>query len=343
MKTSDFDYHLPKWMISQTPREPRDHSRLMLLSRSSGDVGHFQFYDLLKHLRRGDLLVFNDSRVFPARLYGTRSGTGRPVELLLLRCFSPGVWRALVRPGRWMREGDSFQLSSGGRHVSGEVLSVESDGDRIIRLDNMDDLGDFGVLPMPPYIRQPLEDQDRYQTVYARVSGSVAAPTAGLHFTRDLLERIRLAGVETVFVTLHVGWDSFRPVRTEEVLSHELHSEYWELGEDAAEAVNCAKRDGRRVISVGTTAVRLLEQSASCRRDLGVVVSPGSGWSDLFIYPGYKFRVVDALITNFHLPRSTLLMLVSAFAGRGKVLNAYQLAVEHSYRFYSFGDAMLIS
>ena len=342
MKTSDFDYHLPKELIAQTPMEPRDHSRLMVVSRAGDSIQHRRFDDLPEYLRPGDLLVFNDSRVFPARLHGTRSATGGRVELLLLHRLSPGVWRAIVRPGRGMREGDAFEVSRDGRHVSGEVVRVETGGDRIVRLSSEDDLDGLGVVPLPPYIHRPLEDTERYQTVYARVSGSVAAPTAGLHFTQGLLDRIRSMGVELAFVTLHVGWDSFRPVRTEDVSSHELHSEYWELGRDAAEAVDRAKRDGRRVVSVGTTAVRLLEQAASVHGDADGVVSPGGGWADLFIYPGYRFRVVDALVTNFHLPRSTLLMLTSAFAGRERVLEAYRLAAEHRYRFYSFGDCMFI-
>ena len=358
MKTSDFDYHLPKELIAQTPIEPRDHSRLMVVSRSDGSIQHRHFYDLPEYLRPGDVMVFNDSRVFPARLYGTRAGTGGRIELLLLHRTSPGTWRALVKPGRRMRQGDAFDVDGSAGQVRGEVVQVEEDGTRTVRLSGEEDLEALGVVPLPPYIHQPLEDAERYQTVYARVAGSVAAPTAGLHFTRGLLERIHSMGVELVFVTLHVGWDSFRPVKTEDFTTHTLHSEYWELGPDAAEAVNRAKEEGRRVISVGTTAVRLLEQSAATmdRDPSGDVdsapktVAAGSGWAELFIYPGYRFRVVDALMTNFHLPRSTLLMLTSAFAGRdpstgsgrGLVLRAYEEAADRGYRFYSFGDAMLI-
>ena len=345
MKTSDFDYQLPKELIAQTPVEPRDHSRLMVVSRSDGSVQHRRFHDLPEYLRPGDVMVFNDSRVIPARLYGNRAGTGGRIELLLLSRLSPGLWRALVRPGRRMREGDAFEVASDGRKMVGEVMQVEADGGRIVRLSGEDDLSKFGVVPLPPYVHQPLQDPERYQTVYARVEGSVAAPTAGLHFTHGLLERIRSMDVEMAFVTLHVGWGSFRPVQTEDVSAHRIHSEYWELGQKAADAVNRARREGRRVISVGTTAVRLLEQAAALGGDdgrRGGDLSAGAGWADLFIYPGYRFRVVDALITNFHLPRSTLLMLTSAFAGRELVLNAYREAAERRYRFYSFGDCMLI-
>ena len=343
MKTADFDYRLPKALIAQTPVEPRDHSRLMVVSRDDGSIQHRRFYDLPGFLRGGDALVFNDSRVVPARLYGSRDGTGGKIELLLLGRRPDGVWRALVRPGRRMREGTAFQVpaTGDGQGISGEVVAVEPDGTRLVRLSS-DDLNSVGVVPLPPYIHTPLEDEERYQTVYARVEGSVAAPTAGLHFTPELLERVRGVGAETVFVTLHVGWDSFRPVKTDDPAVHRMHSECWELGPQAAEAINRAKREGRRVISVGTTAVRLLEQAAVDTRDTDAVVAPGSGWADLYILSGHRFRVVDALITNFHLPRSTLLMLACAFAGRDVVLRAYGEAAERRYRFYSFGDAMLV-
>ena len=350
MKTSDFDYDLDRKLIAQTPMEPRDHSRLMVVSRSDGSIHHRHFYDLPEYLRSSDVLVFNDSRVFPARMYGTRVAGGGKVELLLLHRLSPGTWRALVRPGRRMRPGDAFELSGGGHKIAGEVIQVEEDGSRTVRLSDEDALDAVGVVPLPPYIHQPLERTERYQTVYARVSGSVAAPTAGLHFTPSLLERVRSLGVELVFATLHVGWDSFRPVTSEDVTSHVMHTEYWELGQEAADAINRARRDGRRVVSVGTTAVRLLEQAASLRANsvqtgpdgLEAALEASSGWADLFIYPGYRFRMVDALVTNFHLPRSTLLMLTSAFAGRDLVLGAYAEAADLGYRFYSFGDAMMI-
>jgi S-adenosylmethionine:tRNA ribosyltransferase-isomerase len=354
MKTSDFDYHLPKELIAQTPMEPRDNSRLMVVDRANGSIQHHRFHDLPELLQPGDLLVFNDSRVMAARLYGTRSGTGGKVELLLLHRVSPGTWRALVKPGRRLHEGAGFEISRDGHTLNGEVVEVHDDGSRTVRLSGEEHLDELGVVPLPPYIHQPLVDAERYQTVYSRVKGSVAAPTAGLHFTPGLLDRVRSAGVDLAFVTLHVGWDSFRPVDVEEIESHKMHSEYWTLGRDAAAAINRARTEGRRVVSVGTTAVRLLENAArEGEREQGDqpadnggpyrgTVSPGSGWTGIFIYPGYRFRVVDALVTNFHLPRSSLLMLTSAFAGRDLVLEAYREAARLRYRFYSFGDAMLI-
>ena len=343
MKTADFDYLLPDDLIAQTPAEPRDHSRLMVVSRADGAFSHHRFHELPDLVREGDVLVFNDSRVVPARLYGTRNGTGGRIELLLLGRMRDGAWRALVRPGKRMRKGATFKVTAerGDRSLTGEVVGVDLDGSRRVRLSS-DDLCGVGVVPLPPYVRAGLEDEERYQTVYSRVEGSVAAPTAGLHFTSGLLDRLRGAGVETVFVTLHVGWDSFRPVKVEEPTDHPMHSEQWTLGVEAAEAINRAKREGRRVVSVGTTAVRLLEQCALEHQRGGEVVRAGSGWASLYILPGHRFRVVDALVTNFHLPRSTLLMLTSAFAGRELVLRAYEEAVRLRYRFYSFGDAMLI-
>ena len=356
MKTSEFDYDLPKELIAQTPMEPRDHSRLMVVSLDDGSIRHRHFYDLPEFLRRGDVLVLNDSRVIPARLYGTRSGSGGRVEVLLLNRVSPGTWRALVRPGRRLGAGTTVVVPGhdGGDAVNVEILRVEADGTRTVKVSADDDLSRVGVVPLPPYIRRPLEDTERYQTVYARIEGSVAAPTAGLHFTAGLLERVRSVGAETVFVTLYVGWDSFRPVRTDDPMSHKIHSEFWDLGHGAADAINRAKREGRRVISVGTTAVRLLEQAAALNRDIDPEadqtaapsagapqaadqaatqsgsanpiteryrekLAAGSGWAGLFILPGHRFRVVDALVTNFHLPRSTLLMLTCAFAGHDLV------------------------
>ena len=343
MKTSDFDYELPQELIAQTPIEPRDHSRLMVLSRSDGAIQHRRFFDLPEFLRPDDLLVFNDSRVMPARLHGTRVGTGAKVELLLLHRTSDGLWRSLVRPGRRLRPGDAFEVSSGLRRITGEIVDVEGDGARLVRIAGEEHLQELGVVPLPPYIHSPLEDAERYQTVYARALGSVAAPTAGLHFTPDLLDRVRSVGAELAFVTLHVGWDSFRPVRNEDVASHEMHREYYEITAETAESVNAAKNNGRRVISVGTTAVRVLEHAAlELRGAASGTISPGSAWADLFVYPGFRFRVIDALVTNFHLPRSTLLMLTSAFTGRDRVLAAYAEAASNGYRFYSFGDAMLI-
>ena len=345
MKTAGFDYHLPKELIAQNPAEPRDSSRLMVLSRADGSIEHRHFYDLPDYLHPGDLLVFNDSRVMPARLHGTSAGTGGKVEVLLLNRLSAGLWRALVRPGRRMRAGAAFEVGEGDVRISGEVVYQQDDGSRTVRLTGEEHIDRLGAVPLPPYIHEPLEDPERYQTVYSRVQGSVAAPTAGLHFTPGLLDRVRAMGVEMTFVTLHVGWDSFRPVSAEAVADHKMHSEYWELGQDAADAINRAKVEGRRVVSVGTTAVRLLEQAALTQEgdDGRQTVAAGSGWADLFIYPGHEFRVVDALITNFHLPKSSLLMLTSAFAGRERLLGgAYREAAEHGYRFYSFGDGMFV-
>ncbi len=341
MKTDDFDYELPPELVAQTPAEPRDSSRLMVVDRDAGSIEHRTFRDLPRFLREGDVAVFNDSRVFPARLYG-RSASGGRVELLLLRRIEAGVWTALVRPGRRLRAGAMFVVRSGELEVDGEVLDVLEDGSRTVRLSDDGRLDEIGVVPLPPYIREPLADSERYQTVYSRVAGSVAAPTAGLHFTPALLDELRDRGVELAFVTLHVGWDSFRPVGVDDITDHRMHAEQWELDQGAAAAINAARREGRRVVSVGTTAVRLLEQAAAVTAPGDETVASGGGWADLFIYPGYRFRVVDALVTNFHLPRSTLLMLTSAFAGRDLVLRAYGEAVREKYRFFSFGDAMLV-
>ncbi len=344
MKTSDFDYDLPQELIAQNPAEPRDHSRLMLLSRDTGRTAHRRFYDLPDCLREGDLLVFNDSRVFPARLYGRSYPSGHEIEMLLLSRLESGVWRALVRPGRRMRTGARFVVGGEDEQseAHGEVIGVEPSGSRRVRFESEPDLGKVGHIPLPPYIHERLRDNERYQTVYSSVEGSVAAPTAGLHFSKSLLCELGEKGALFTFVTLHVGWDSFRPVTSENPSEHEMHSEQWELSSEAANAINAARDDGRRIISVGTTAVRLLENAALMNRESGQLVSPGSGWVDLFISPGFEFKVIDGLVTNFHLPRSTLLMLVSAFAGRDNILGAYATAVSEGYRFYSFGDAMLI-
>ena len=343
--TSDFDYHLPPEMIAQAPMEQRDHSRLLTLNRVSGQVGHRRFFDLPELLRPGDLLVFNDSRVFPARLLGRREPSGREIELLLLTRLGEGRWRSLVRPGRRMREGAEFTVADSGGVIEarGWVAAVEESGARVVSFEDESLLRDVGAVPLPPYIHETLNDAERYQTVYAKVEGSAAAPTAGLHFTDDLLDTLRRMDVEQAFVTLHVGWDSFRPVKSDLANEHTMHSEYWELSDTSADMINSAKSEGRRVISVGTTAVRLLENAALLGSETGDVLKPGSGWVDLFITPGFRFKAIDGLVTNFHLPRSTLLMLVSAFAGRENVLSAYREAVEQGYRFYSFGDAMFIA
>ena len=337
-----YDYDLPPELIAQRPIEPRDSSRLMVVHREARRFEHRVFTDLLEYLRPGDVMVFNDSRVFPARMYGIRVDTGAKIELLLLRRQSPGVWHTLARPGRRMTPGTTFELRGGTVAIEGEVLEAHDDGSRTVRLSNEGRLDEIGVVPLPPYIQEPLEDPERYQTVYARERGSVAAPTAGLHVTPRLMEKVRQNGVETAFVTLHVGWATFRPVQVEEITDHDMHAEFYSLSEVSAEAINRAKREGRRVIAVGTTTVRLLEYAASLGGGGTDAVPVGSGWADIFIYPGYTFRVVDALVTNFHLPESTLLMLVSAFADRELMLAAYREAVERRYRFYSFGDAMVI-
>ena len=344
MKTSDFNYDLPQELIAQKPLEPRDHSRLMLLDRKTGQMAHRMFYDLPESLSEGDLLVFNDSRVFPARLYGKSEPSGREVELLLLSRVGAGEWRALVKPGRRMRTGARFVVTEeiGGDETRGVVVGVDPSGSRRVCFESEPDLGSVGHIPLPPYIRERLGDSERYQTVYSSVEGSVAAPTAGLHFSEALLDRLEVKGVRRTFVTLHVGWDSFRPITSEDPSEHDMHSEQWELSGEAADAINSARVEGRRIISVGTTAVRLLENAALVNRESDRLVSPGAGWVDLFISPGFEFRVIDGLVTNFHLPKSTLLMLVSAFATRENILRAYAAAVDERYRFYSFGDAMLM-
>ncbi len=341
MKTSDFDYHLPQELIAQSPSEPRDHSRLMILDRISGEIEHRKFYDLVEYLNDGDVLVFNDSRVIPARMYGLTSDTGSKIELLLLTQNQPKIWKALVKPGRRMRKGARFQIDGlDGKHVTGTVLDQYDDGSREIEFDSELDFEYFGSVPLPPYIHRSTAPAERYQTVYAQKNGSIAAPTAGLHFTKALLNQLSKKGVSLEFVTLHVGWDSFRPLNTEDPSQHLMHSEYWELSQEVSERLNLAKRDGRRIISAGTTAVRLFENAANI--NVSAQLGPGSGWADIFIKPGYRFRVIDGLITNFHLPKSTLLMLTSALAGKDNILNGYKVAVDNQYRFYSFGDAMFI-
>ena len=358
MKTSDFDYELPPDFIAQTPIEPRDHSRLMVLRRAEGELEHRRFFEVVDYLQAGDLLVCNQSRVIPARLLGRKMGSGGKVEVLLLRRLEPGLWETLSRPARRLGVGARIEIgvegkgsglgglpSEGNAHVAvtsvvGEVLEVGEGGVRVIRFSDESALETLGAVPLPPYIHLPLEDTERYQTVYAQVKGSVAAPTAGLHFTPELMSRIQEKGVAFAFLTLHVGWDSFRPVRVEDPRLHQMHREYGELSAEVAGQLNEARARGRRIICVGTTTVRLLEQAAMTSRDCPV--APFSGWAELLILEGHRFNLVDGLITNFHLPRSTLLMLVSAFAGRELILHAYRQAIAKGYRFYSFGDAMLI-
>ena len=344
MRTSDFDYRLPPELIAQTPLEPRDSSRLLVLRRSPGRVEHRRFPDILEYLRPGDVMVFNRSRVIPARLRGYHAGGGGRVELLLLRREAPGIWRALAKPARRLRPGSKVLVEGGtGDLLAVEILASHGDGIKTVALGSDEAVETLGETPLPPYIREPLADPRRYQTVYAAEPGSAAAPTAGLHFTEGLMDQLAAAGVEPAFVTLHVGLDTFRPVRGEDPAQHEIHTEYFQLGQDAAAALDRARSRGSRVVAVGTTVVRVLEQAAKLAEARGESrLSAVSGQADLFILPGHEFRVVDALLTNFHLPRSTLLMLVSAFAGRERVLEAYGEAISRRYRFYSFGDAMLV-
>ncbi len=340
MKTSDFYFELPEELIAQTPLDRRDASRLMLLDKTSGEVRHSVFSRLPEYLRPGDCLVMNDSRVLPARLLGRRA-TGGAVEVLLLRDLGNGVWECLTRPGRKTPVGTA--LSFGDGMLTGEVVDAVSDGNKRIRFHYegvfLEVLDRLGQMPLPPYIKAELKDPERYQTVYARNPGSAAAPTAGLHFTPELLDALKEKGVELLYVTLHVGLGTFRPVKEEEITDHKMHAEYCIVPEETARALNAAKREGRRIVSVGTTSCRTLEAAS----DENGFLRPFSDWVNIFIYPGYRFKCIDALITNFHLPESTLLMLVSALAGREHVLDAYRIAVEQRYRFFSFGDAMLIS
>ncbi|MBE0481687.1 MAG: tRNA preQ1(34) S-adenosylmethionine ribosyltransferase-isomerase QueA [Dehalococcoidia bacterium] len=338
MKTADFDYVLPPGFIAQTPAEPRDHSRLMVLSRNGSLLEHRRFHDLCGYLRDGDLIVCNDSRVIPARLLGSKAGTGARVEVLLLRRLEPGVWEALARPGRRLKPGSIIEIGES-PDLRVEVIEKRANGSFAVELPDEDAIDSAGMVPLPPYIREPLADAGRYQTVFSHIKGSVAAPTAGLHFTPELMDRIRKKGVHFAFITLHLALDSFRPVQAEDPLDHVIHSEAGEITEETADAIMRAKREGRRVVCVGTSSVRMVEHSAKLN---GGVVMPFAGWVDLFIVPGHRFHVADVMVTNFHLPRSTLLMLVSAFAGRERILDAYRAAVENGYRFYSFGDAMLI-
>ena len=339
MKTKDFFYELPEELIAQSPLPDRASSRLMLLDKRTGEVGHSVFSRLPEYLREGDCLVLNDSRVLPARLIGRRA-TGGAVEALLLKDMGGGVWECLTRPGRKTPVGTKLFFGEG--ELTGEVVEAVEGGNKRIRFDCegifLEVLERLGKMPLPPYIKQELQDAARYQTVYAKYDGSAAAPTAGLHFTKELLEKIREKGVDIAEITLHVGLGTFRPVKAETVEEHHMHSEFWQIDETAAAKINAAKARGSRVIAVGTTSCRTLE---SATKEDGTVEA-GSGWTDIFIYPGYRFKCIDALITNFHLPKSTLVMLVSALAGREHILAAYEEAIRERYRFFSFGDAMFI-
>lgn len=339
MKKSDFDFYLPEELIAQTPLEKRDSSRLLVLDKNTGEIEHHHFYELPEFLNEGDCLVLNNSRVLPARLIGTRS-TGGAVELVLLRDLGEGRWECLSRPGRKTKPGTELVFGSG--ELTAVVEKVVEGGNRIVRFNYqgifLEVLESLGKMPLPPYIKEELQDPERYQTVYSRELGSAAAPTAGLHFTEELLEKISAKGVKVCYVTLHVGLGTFRPVKEDEIEDHEMHSEFCIIPEDTARAVNETKKNGGRVVAVGTTSCRTIESFA---KEDGTL-EPCSGWTDIFIYPGYRFKCLDALITNFHLPESTLIMLVSALAGREHILNAYKTAVEERYRFFSFGDAMFI-
>ena len=341
MKTSDFYYDLPPELIAQTPLEKRDESRLLCLDKATGEWSHHHFYELPDFLRPGDCLILNNSRVLPARLLGRRLPGGGACEVLLLQDKGDKVWECLVRPGKHLREG--ARVSFGDGELTAEIAEVLPDGNRLVRFDYegifLEVLERLGKMPLPPYIKEELQDQERYQTVYSKVNGSAAAPTAGLHFTPELLERIAAKGVGVGYVTLHVGLGTFRPVKEDEIERHDMHSEYCTIPQETADLINRTKANGGRVICVGTTSCRTVESWAG---EDGTMTATG-GWTNIYIYPGYRFKVMDALVTNFHLPESTLIMLVSALAGREHVLAAYEEAVRERYRFFSFGDAMFIS
>ncbi|MCR5320902.1 MAG: tRNA preQ1(34) S-adenosylmethionine ribosyltransferase-isomerase QueA [Lachnospiraceae bacterium] len=336
---SDFYYDLPEELIAQDPLEDRSSSRLMKLDKVTGEIEHAVFHDIIDDLNPGDCLVLNDTKVIPARLMGTKKDTGATVEILLLKRREKDVWETLVKPGKKCRVGAEITFGDG--ILSAKIIDVLEDGNRLVQFSYEgifeEVLDRLGEMPLPPYITHKLQDRNRYQTVYAKYEGSAAAPTAGLHFTKELLQRIEEKGVRLVYVTLHVGLGTFRPVKEENVLNHHMHSEYYQVSKEAADAINETKAKGGRVICVGTTSTRTIESAAVDGK-----VMPGSGDTQIFIYPGYKFQVLDALITNFHLPESTLVMLVSALAGREHVLHAYEVAVQEKYRFFSFGDAMFI-
>ncbi len=340
MDVKDFYYELPQELIAQDPLPDRSSSRLMVLDKKTGAVEHKVFRDIVEYLHPGDCLVINNTKVIPARLYGVKEGTGANIEILLLKRMEGDVWETLVKPGKKCKPGTVIRFGDG--ILTGEITGIAEEGNRLIRFSYEgifeEILDRLGQMPLPPYITHALADKNRYQTVYAKYDGSAAAPTAGLHFTPELLEEIRAIGVEIAEVTLHVGLGTFRPVKETDVLKHHMHSEFYQITQDEADKINRAKREGRRVIAVGTTSTRTLEAAS----DENGFLTEKSGWTEIFIYPGYRFKVIDALITNFHLPESTLVMLVSALAGREQVLAAYEEAVRERYRFFSFGDAMLI-
>ena len=340
MKVSDFTFDLPEELIAQDPLEDRSSSRLLTLDKNTGEIGHDVFHNIVNYLKPGDCLVLNNTKVIPARLIGAKEETGGKVEVLLLKRKQDNVWETLVKPGKKARPG--ARISFGDGKLVGEVIDVVDEGNRLVKFEYEgifeEVLDELGQMPLPPYITHQLKDKNRYQTVYAKYDGSAAAPTAGLHFTPELLQQVRDMGVEIAEVTLHVGLGTFRPVKETDVLKHHMHSEFYKIEQSEADKINKAKKEGHRVIAVGTTSTRTLESAA----DENGFLTEKSGWTEIFIYPGYQFKVIDALITNFHLPESTLVMLVSALAGREHVLAAYETAVEEKYRFFSFGDAMFI-
>lgn len=340
MNVEEFDYHLPESLIAQTPLKNRDQSRLLVLGRKTGNIAHKHFTDIMDYFESGDTLVLNDTRVMPARLFGLKEETGAKVEMLMLTRIEDNDWEVLLKPAKRIKVGNT--LSFGNGKIIAECIKELEQGGRIMRLhyegileERLDELGE---MPLPPYIKERLDDPDRYQTVYAKENGSAAAPTAGLHFTDELLQKIKDKGVNIAFITLHVGLGTFRPVSVEDINDHEMHSEYYQMTKETADILNKTKENGHRIISVGTTSTRTLE---TIRRDHEQFVAT-SGWTDIFIYPGFEYKAIDGLITNFHLPKSTLVMLVSAFSSREYILNAYKEAVKLKYRFFSFGDAMLI-
>ena len=340
MNVEEFDYHLPESLIAQTPLKNRDQSRLLVLGRKTGNIAHKHFTDIMDYFETGDTLVLNDTRVMPARLFGLKEETGAKVEMLMLTRIEDNDWEVLLKPAKRIKVGNT--LSFGNGKIIAECITELEQGGRIMRLhfegileERLDELGE---MPLPPYIKERLDDPDRYQTVYAKENGSAAAPTAGLHFTDELLQKIKDKGVNIAFITLHVGLGTFRPVSVEDINDHEMHSEYYQMTKETADILNKTKENGHRIISVGTTSTRTLE---TIRRDHEQFVAT-SGWTDIFIYPGFEYKAIDGLITNFHLPKSTLVMLVSAFSSREYILNAYKEAVKLKYRFFSFGDAMLI-
>ena len=340
MKTDDFDYYLPEELIAQTPLEKRDESRLMVLDRKTGEITHDKFYDIINYLDKDDVLVLNDTKVLPARIIGTKEDTGAVIELLLLKNINDDLWECLVKPAKRVKIGTVVSFGDG--VLKGECVGIFDEGIRHIRFSYKgifyEILDKLGSMPLPPYIKEKLQDKDRYQTVYAKNIGSAAAPTAGLHFTKDLLKRIEDKGVKICYITLHVGLGTFRPVNVEDVTTHKMHSEFYSMSKEVADTLNMAKKNGQRIVAVGTTSTRTIETIMTKYGEFREC----SGWTDIFIYPGYEFKGIDAQITNFHLPKSTLIMLVSAFASKEIILKAYEEAVKEKYRFFSFGDAMLI-